>query len=200
MELSSQGSINSKNKIDSRISKRFEYFIKHKEDQFRKLEEVLDEGNFNLNVNIGPNVNLKLPKKSYHTHEEKEFFKNKIRNTKKTELCKNWELYSACYYKDNCSFAHGESELRVKSAVNNQKYKTKKCKVFHEKMYCQFGNRCQYSHVLPMSHLLSYSFLNQQLAASILTEMHKFDDDLDFFKIFETIHMNSNYEVYDKLN
>lgn len=63
------------------------------------------------------------------------------------QLCKNWELYSDCYFRKTCSFAHGEKELRI----NNEsmpKYKTKICKMFREKSYCSFGNRCIYQHII----------------------------------------------------
>ena len=52
--------------------------------------------------NIGPNINLKCFKKNYESEEEKNFLTNKIRIKKKTELCKNWELYHACYFEDEC--------------------------------------------------------------------------------------------------
>ena len=29
----------------------------------------------------------------------------------KTEMCKNWELTGNCMFEDNCSFAHGLTEL-----------------------------------------------------------------------------------------
>lgn len=95
-------------------------------------------------IGNGPNVNIKLPKKTFNSKEEREFFKNLIVNKQKTELCKNWVLYNDCYYKDTCSFAHGEHELRRTSTPVN--YKTKICKAFAEKFFCRYGNRCHYSH------------------------------------------------------
>ena len=53
-----------------------------------------------------PNINLKCFKKTYDTDEEKNYITQKIRTKMKTELCKNWEIYYDCYFKDELSFAH----------------------------------------------------------------------------------------------
>lgn len=60
----------------------------------------------------------------------------------KTEMCRNWRL-GCCEFADKCMFAHGHEELR---SVSSSNYRTKKCKQFHEKGYCQYGNRCQFKH------------------------------------------------------
>ncbi len=114
----------------------------------RKSENI--NGNIlNLldNIRKGPNVNIKMPKKTFNSKEEREFFKNMIVNKQKTELCKNWVLYNDCYFKDTCSFAHGEKDLRMTS-VTPLNYKTKVCKAFAENYFCSYGNRCHYSHCL----------------------------------------------------
>lgn len=98
------------------------------------------------NFKNGPNVNLKQPRKSFNSKEEREFFKNLISNKQKTELCKNWVLYNDCFFKDTCSFAHGEKDLRISNTPIN--YKTKVCKAFAEKSFCSYGNRCHYSHFI----------------------------------------------------
>jgi len=112
----------------------------------KRVSEQLPQNLINLleNYKKGPNVNIKLPKKNFNTKEERVFFKNLIANKQKTELCKNWTLYKDCYYKDTCSFAHGEKEMRT--TITPIKYKTKICKAFAEKYYCNYGNRCHYSH------------------------------------------------------
>ena len=92
----------------------------------------------------GPNINLKINHKRYSNQKEKEFFFEKIKRKKKTELCKNYELYHDCYFKDECSFAHGIEELRENFIFPS--YKTKLCKSFHENKVCNFGIRCTYSH------------------------------------------------------
>jgi len=149
--------------------------------------------------NIGPNVNIKFPRKAERSEEQKEFFKNKINKTKKTELCKNWGLFGDCYYKDNCSFAHGENELRNKLLVNNdsnQKYKTKPCRSFLEKSFCPFGNRCQYTHIVSQNRLLNYKVLNFKLANGIIIEVLKKENNgLEFNKLIENVNLNTNYKM-----
>lgn len=92
----------------------------------------------------GPNINLKIEHKRYSNQKEKEFFLQKIKRKKKTELCKNYELYHDCYYKEDCCFAHGIEELR--DNIIQPGYKTKLCKSFFENMICNFGVRCTYKH------------------------------------------------------
>ena len=92
----------------------------------------------------GPNINLKINHKRYSNQKEKELFLEKIKRKKKTELCKNYELYKDCYYGDNCSFAHGLDELRDNIILPT--YKTKLCKSFVENKTCNFGTRCSYQH------------------------------------------------------
>ena len=92
----------------------------------------------------GPNINLKINHKRYSNQKEKEFFFEKIKRKKKTELCKNYELYHDCYYGDNCCFAHGLDELRDNILMPS--YKTKMCKSFIENKTCNFGIRCSYQH------------------------------------------------------
>ncbi len=94
----------------------------------------------------GPNINLKIYHKRYSNQKEKEFFLEKIKRKKKTELCKNYELYHDCYYGDNCCFAHGIEELRDTILVPS--YKTKICKNFLEDKVCNFGIRCSYHHII----------------------------------------------------
>lgn len=154
---------------------------------------------FNLNLlettNIGPNVNIKFPKNINRSSEQKEFFKRKITKTKKTELCKNWEIFGDCFYKDKCSFAHGENELRNKLLAkneDNEKYKTKPCRSFMEKGYCPFGNRCQYTHIVSHNRLLSYKAINLKMANGILTEAMKSDNDqFDFIRLLDNASINS---------
>ena len=92
----------------------------------------------------GPNINLKISHKRYSNQKEKEFFFEKIKRKKKTELCKNYELYHDCYYGNNCCFAHGIDELRDNILLPS--YKTKLCKSFIENKTCNFGIRCSYQH------------------------------------------------------
>ena len=92
----------------------------------------------------GPNINLKIQQKRYSNQKEKEFFFTKIKTKRKTELCKNYELYHDCYYKEECCFAHGVDELREN--ICSSSYKTKMCKSFEKNYVCNFGIRCSYRH------------------------------------------------------
>ena len=121
-------------------------------------DETIPDEDFNKNNQIkrlklnscpnveqkGPNINLKIEHKRYSNQKEKELFFEKIKKKKKTELCKNYELYHDCYYGNNCSFAHGLNELRDNIII--PKYKTKLCKNFVENKTCNFGIRCSYQH------------------------------------------------------
>ena len=100
----------------------------------------------NVDQKKGTNINLKINHKRYSNQKEKEFFFAKIKRKKKTELCKNYELYHDCYYKDECCFAHGIEELREN--INLPSYKTKLCKSFHKNKFCNFGIRCSYRHTI----------------------------------------------------
>jgi hypothetical protein len=144
-------------------------------------------------------VNLKIQKNIPHTKEEKDFFKKKIKITKKTELCKNWVLYNDCFYKDNCSFAHGDTELRVKYAGFNFKSKTKICKSFAEKMHCPFGNRCQYRHVFSYNRLISFDYMLKTYSDNIIFCLKKYERDNNNFeirKILDSIKMNCKFDMY----
>lgn len=78
--------------------------------------------------------------------------KDKVnREKEKTEMCKNYVEFGHCRYSENvltinnqCSFAHGNSELRDK--VLHESFKTKPCKNYHKYGCCTYGTRCQYLH------------------------------------------------------
>ena len=115
------------------------------DEDFNKTNKKRDKLNSCPNVEQkGPNINLKISHKRYSNQKEKEFFFEKIKRKKKTELCKNYELYHDCYYGDNCCFAHGIEELRENISLPS--YKTKMCKCFIENKVCNFGIRCSYKH------------------------------------------------------
>ena len=121
-------------------------------------------------------------------------------------MCKNWVLYKDCYYKDKCSFAHGENELRTKKVDNNTKYKTKICKAFVEKMYCPFGNRCQYRHIITEKRILTFSYLNSKFVSDLNLELAKEQkDNSEFDKAISNVHLYSNMvksrlKVFSNLN
>ena len=89
--------------------------------------------------NKNKNGNNIYSKNKVNNSKKKEMFFEKIKQKKKTELCKNYELYKDCYYGNNCSFAHGVDELRDNLIIPI--HKTKLCKSFFENKTCNFGVR-----------------------------------------------------------
>ena len=92
------------------------------EKQFQKQREKLISWPNSKNQ-IGPNINWHFQKKRYSNEHERTFFFAQLKKKKKTELCKNFELYHDCFSKDECSFAHGVEELRQNCEL--PKYKAK---------------------------------------------------------------------------
>jgi len=124
----------------------------------------------------GPNINLKCFKKKYSSEEEKNFILEKVKIKKKTELCKNWEVYHDCFYKNECSFAHGIEELRKN--YGSLGYKTRLCKAFNEKGYCSFGQRCNYRHVIKEERLFTYKSIIEYNCKEILFEIGKKENEI----------------------
>ena len=137
----------------------------------KKSESVIFNEGYSNKFGEGPNINLKYFKKKYDTEEEKLFMTKKIKKKKRTELCKNWEIYHDCYYKEECSFAHGEEELRLYLQISGSKNKL--CRTFQEKGFCLFGKRCNYRHVLKEERLFTYQSLLKNTCKELLNDMKK---------------------------
>lgn len=86
-------------------------------------------------------------------------------NTYKTRLCNNYQKYGECKNGEKCSYAHGESELRIKKTkcVNDLKCFKKDCRFLHSEgwnykenmkscIYYQkgicFNDECEFKHIL----------------------------------------------------
>ena len=137
----------------------------------------------------GPNINLKYFKKRYETEEEKHFITKKIRSKKKTELCKNWEIYHDCYFKNECSFAHGLDELRTDTPVSGSKNRL--CKSFQEKGVCLFGKRCNYRHIIKEKRLFKYEAILKNTCNELFNEINKNENkDSSILKIYKRILLN----------
>jgi hypothetical protein len=178
-------------------------FIIISKNNKRKAEDDLNEeykapSNLLKNFNItnpkcqdynktkeGPNINLKCFKKTYDTVEEKSYITQKIRTKKKTELCKNWEIYHDCYFKDECSFAHGMDELRLDNHISGSKNKL--CKTFQEKGYCIFGKRCNFRHVIKEKRLFTYQFILENNCNKLMKEVNKKDSNETLLKLYKKI-------------
>lgn len=140
MHIANENEYNSNSEDDDYETVPDEEFLKTKKPREKLISWP------NSQEQAGPNINLKYFKKRYSTEEEKHFLFEKIKQKKKTELCKNYELYHDCYYKNECSFAHGIEELRQNCSL--PKYKTRICKTFTDKSFCNFGTRCNYRHII----------------------------------------------------
>ena len=135
----------------------------------------------------GPNINLKYFKKSYDTEEEKHFITKKIRTKKKTELCKNWEIYHDCYFKNECSFAHGIDELRIGTTPISGS-KNKLCKTFQEKGVCSFGTRCNYRHAIAEERLFTYESILNDTFNELYNELNKNENkEISLLKLYKRI-------------
>jgi hypothetical protein len=150
----------------------------------------------NQKAKEGPNINLKCFKKTYDTDEEKSYITQKIRTKKKTELCKNWEIYHDCYFKDECSFAHGMDELRLDNHISGSKNKL--CKTFQEKGYCVFGKRCNFRHVLKEKRLFTYQFILENNCNKLMKEMNKKDSNETLLKLYKKILFKNKIIMYVK--
>lgn len=76
-----------------------------------------------------------------------------IAQKEKTEMCKYVLLNTKCPFDGRCSFAHHTWELRMIDCSNG-KYKTKKCKNFHQGIgFCPYGSKCRYIHAEISSYL-----------------------------------------------
>ena len=99
----------------------------------------------------------------------------------KTELCKYFEIRGYCKYGENCIYAHGEENLRLK-VTNTKAYRTKKCDKFFEKGYCPYGNRCQFAH---------------QLASNIIN--NPYDKKMTYTKILEIFSEKEKIAYIDNI-
>ena len=66
---------------------------------------------------------------------------------------------------DACAFAHGEHELVAKPITN---YRTKKCRHFEEKGWCQYGPRCQFLHNVKSKEIKKIKISYGQLMQAVL--------------------------------
>ena len=142
-------------------------------------------------IKEGPNINLKCFKKTYDTDEEKIYITQKIRTKKKTELCKNWEFFHDCFFKNECSFAHGMEELRFDSHISGSKNKL--CKTFQEKGYCIFGKRCNFRHIVKEKRIFTYQYILEKTCNQILSELNKRDNSETMLKIYKKILFKNKF-------
>ena len=147
------------------------------DEEFRKKIEERNEKckSCNFFKIEGPNINLKCFRKRYSTEKKKKKKNKKKKIKKKTELCKNWEIYHDCFYKDECSFAHGIEELRQNFFFFC--YKCRLCKSFNERSYCTFGQRCNYRHIIKEERLFTYKSIINFNCKELLNESNKKENE-----------------------
>jgi hypothetical protein len=107
-------------------------------------------------------------------------------------MCKNWIEVGTCRYANKCQFAHGDRELVEKNAPTNNKYKSKECTTFNDKLFCPYGKRCLFKHedrsldkVKVFNYYWKVNYSPEQYLKSIANEIEKNQVDgkrLDIFK------------------
>jgi hypothetical protein len=65
-------------------------------------------------------------KRQFNNAEERFQFRQQYESKKKTELCRNFEMYGTCRYGDTCSYAHGAHQLQKKTHLPSN-FMTKLC-------------------------------------------------------------------------
>ena len=113
----------------------------------------------------------------------------------KTELCTNWMVNGKCKFGKKCSYAHGESELKLRCDLP-QNYKTKECKNFSRYGYCVYGSRCQFIHKGETSLAMSYYELLHENAKSIELMLCK---NMNFDLRYINIGVNKSLRVFEAL-
>ncbi|KAM3129836.1 hypothetical protein pb186bvf_018046 [Paramecium bursaria] len=158
----------------------------------KKLNKTPDSfGNSDVDTD-GFEIDVQPKRKYFDTIQEKRQYIEEYTKKKKTELCKNYALVGFCRYGDECSFAHGDTELLPKGHLH-QKYKTKPCKRFFKQGYCPYGIRCQYIHdelkdiqSKEFERYLHDVFKQQSLTVPIALSKLNSHDRLDIQRFFIT--------------
>ena len=83
------------------------------------------------------------PRIIMHRHASVMTRRNKQLKVYKTEMCTKFDKPVGCSHGDNCQYAHGIGDLRVRETKLG--YKTRVCSRF-QKGGCPYGDRCQFVH------------------------------------------------------
>ena len=143
-----------------------------------------EEQNEKIKVKKNKKNGKKINKFSNESKRNKEPYKTNAFDFKKkykTELCKYFEINGYCKYGDNCAYAHGKENLRLK-VTNTTAYRTKKCVQFFENGYCPYGGRCQFAH---------------QLESNIIN--NPYDKKMTYTKIMEILSKIENIENIENI-
>lgn len=85
-----------------------------------------------------------------------QFLRDPVKPLYKTTLCKHFMKKGFCVYGEQCRFAHGEDELRLKPYIRN--YRLVPCRYLFEQGYCPYGQNCNFSHDPNKHHKLQNLF------------------------------------------
>ena len=143
-------------------------------------EEHNEKSKAKRNKKNGKKVN-KFAKESKRNKEPYKTNAFDFKKKYKTELCKYFEINGYCKYGDNCAYAHGKENLRLK-VTNTKAFRTKKCVQFFEYGYCPYGGRCQFAH-----HLESNIINNP------------YDKKMTYIKIMEILSKIENIKNIDNI-
>ena len=164
-----------------------EYSTSNEDNQENEKYEKSNEKKFTkMNRFLNERRKIKVPFKT-------SAFDFKIKY--KTELCKNYEINGYCKYGDNCAYAHGKENLRLK-VTNTTAYRTKKCVQFFENGYCPYGNRCQFAHQLE-SNIINNPFDKKMNYTKILDSFNKIENIANIKNISEKPRLQVFKEIYN---
>lgn len=113
----------------------------------------------------------------------------------KTEMCKSWTQKGFCVYGNKCRFAHGRSELFIKSVTTTGKYKQKDCNSFKEQGFCLYGTRCNFKHDQRKLEEIERSYHSLYLVSEFGSDApQSFYQKTKRLPIFENVAVDKNEE------
>ena len=143
-----------------------DYFSESKYQEVKNRKDSKDSEKSTSHEDIEENS----PKQPYKTNS------NDFKIKYKTELCKYYEINGNCKYGNNCAYAHGIENLRIK-VTNTTSYKTKKCIQFFNNGFCPYGSRCQFAHSIK-SNILNNPY-DQNMSYSRIMKIFSIKENID---------------------
>ena len=143
-----------------------DYFSESKYQKVKNRKDSKDSEKSTSHEDIEENS----PKQPYKTNS------NDFKIKYKTELCKYYEINGNCKYGNNCDYAHGIENLRIK-VTNTTSYKTKKCIQFFNNGFCPYGSRCQFAHSIK-SNILNNPY-DQNMSYSRIMKIFSIKENID---------------------
>ena len=139
-----------------------------RDTSYDSYEEEADSTNFLVDQAQGFCEATRAKRKQFKNAQERVQFKQQYEMKKKTELCKNFEMFGKCKYGDFCSYAHGAHQLQKKTHLPSN-FMTKLCTQFHRDGICMYGERCQFLHsTYDLKNELTYTQISGDSMAECL--------------------------------